>query len=125
MFNTHVRDNLNWLKGDSGWTAPTFQNGWTNYSDTSFSPVGYRAYGPFTIIRGLAAGGTNGAAIFTLPVELRPLRDWRFSLASAQGAARGLWVHATGFGTVVADEITTGTSNTWVSVSCIFPRELV
>ena len=54
------------------WTAPSYQNGWGNYSD-AWGPPGYWKDGNGLVwLRGLVSGGTIGQSCFTLPVGSRP-----------------------------------------------------
>jgi len=55
----------------SVWTFVTFQNGWGN-TGGSHQLGAYRLLGDQVQLRGLVKGGTNAAAIFTLPAGYRP-----------------------------------------------------
>jgi len=55
----------------SVWTPVTFQNGWSNSGGTHQLGA-YRLLGDQVQLRGLVKGGTNAAAIFTLPAGYRP-----------------------------------------------------
>ena len=68
-----VNDDLNFLYGDTGWTAvSSFSNGWINYGSTYFNAA-YRKVGTRILLRGMIKSGTSGAAAFTLPTGYRPL----------------------------------------------------
>lgn len=71
--NTYIRDNSNYLYGDSVWTTATLQNGWAPLGSGTFAP-GYRHDGAHVELRGAAAGGTTtaGTLLFTLPSGYRP-----------------------------------------------------
>ena len=78
------------LKADAafpGWTAPTFQNSWTNFGG-GYSNAGYYkdAFGR-VYLRGLIKSGTIGAAAFTLPAGYRPPGDERFFVESNGGGS--------------------------------------
>jgi microcystin-dependent protein len=64
-------DTWHWV-GGSG--EPAFQNAWVNYSvRTSFEQLSFRKYPDGRVqVRGLVAGGTAAATIFTLPPGYRP-----------------------------------------------------
>jgi hypothetical protein len=65
----------------SVWTAPTFLNGWSNYSTAVYQQAGYRKIGDQVFLRGLVKGGTLGV-IFTLPVGFRPVLIEHFAVSS-------------------------------------------
>jgi hypothetical protein len=68
-FNQSVRDNTNWLYGDTAWQSiGTFTNGWTAGSP----PPQYRRSGNIVTLRGLVTGGTNSTPAFALPVGYIP-----------------------------------------------------
>jgi len=121
IFNTHIRDNFNAL-GPSPvvWTNVSFQNGWSNYDTVTYGPCVYAQVGPFTAVRGLAAGGTAYTTIFQLPAALAPPRQLRFSGATAQQAPRDFTIFS-GSGNVLHDSVGDPMSNVWVSVYAIFP----
>jgi hypothetical protein len=53
---------------DSGWIAPTLQNGWVDFG-TGFATAGYRKIGNQVMLRGVIKGGTTtiNTVLFTLP----------------------------------------------------------
>lgn len=64
------------------WTAPTFQNSWTNYG-SGFRDAAYRKVGDRVELRGLVKNGTMSTAMFTLPEGHRPTGVEIFSTAAA------------------------------------------
>lgn len=125
MFNTHVRDNLNWLSKDAGWVQATLQSGWTHYDTTTFGPVRSRRVGPWTCIQGLAAGTTPGTSvvIFTLPLGYGPDRQTFFPGANSLQTPHTFYVNPDR--TVYVENVL-GLNQTysWFSFSCIFPTNL-
>lgn len=76
------------------WRAVAFQNSWANYATTNaFDACAYRKVGQKVEFRGLAASGTIGATIFTLPIAFRPAFTKIFvvaaSFTSTTGASAG------------------------------------
>lgn len=72
MANKIIRNQIN--NTVPALTPVTFTNGWSNYfSGTEYGPVSYYkdAMG-IVYLRGLAAGGTIGTDMFTLPTGFRP-----------------------------------------------------
>jgi hypothetical protein len=71
--NTYVRDNTNFLYGDTAWSAPTLQNSWVNFGG-GFTNAGYRLNGTTVLVRGTIKNGTitSGTLLFTLPAGYRP-----------------------------------------------------
>lgn len=54
---------------------PAFQSTWTNYDPSSYPSCRfYKDAGEVVHLQGLLATGTNGAAVFQLPVGYRPSR---------------------------------------------------
>ena len=101
-----VRERLavTWVRPD----AADFLNGWSNrgapYLPATAHHTGGRVY-----LEGVVAGGTLGAALFTLPDPFRPTATVHF-LVAAGGAAATLEVDAEGNVTV------SGGSNTAVQL---------
>ena len=93
------------------WTAPTFQNGWSQYA--GYTQVGYRKIGDMVYLRGLITGGTNNAAMFTLPVGFRPPWHGHFAVNNNNALAT---VSVSNAGLVKND---TGT-NVWIELGSIF-----
>lgn len=92
------------------WHAPTFQNGWTNYSST-FTTAAYTiTEDGWVRLRGLVKGGTINTAIFTLPTGYRPTATHLFTASTYPNAYCRIDVRADG--QVVA---ATG-NNTWVAL---------
>lgn len=75
--NLHEAEGL-W---DANWTAPTFQNSWTDFGGAD-APGSYRLVGGLVYIRGTIKGGTMAAASFTLPTGYRPSGVMVFPAAS-------------------------------------------
>lgn len=112
QWNASLRDNLLFLKGDTGWTAPTLVNSWANYGGGNAN-AGYRRVGDWVVVRGVVKDGTVPATIFTLPIGYRP--DSTHIFASTGAAAYGtLSVESNG---VVA---CVGGSNAYFSIFCQF-----
>jgi hypothetical protein len=68
---------------DTGWIAPSLQNGWTNYG-SGWVTAGYRKQNGIVLLRGLIAAGTFVGApvlLFTLPVGFRPAEHIMFAVA--------------------------------------------
>lgn len=95
------------------WTAPTFQNGWTNY-DTTYQLAGYQkdAWGR-VYLKGLVRSGTVGSCIFTLPDGFRPPRRTLHAVQTHNDTIGRLDVLPTGCVTPVT------ASNLWVSLDDI------
>ena len=63
---------------DTGWIAPSLQNGWVNYSPASggdYAQAGYRKRNGLVYIKGLIKSGTiaTSTLIFTLPTGYKPV----------------------------------------------------
>lgn len=72
LFNAYGR-------GGTGWTAPAFTGGWTNYGAGGFLNAAYKRDTMGMVhMRGAIAGGTIGSAAFTLPAGSRPPGTQRF-----------------------------------------------
>lgn len=98
----------------SPWTAVTFQNSWANYGG-GYYDVAYMQDGDGMVhFRGLAASGTMGAAIFTLPSALRPSRH-----LNVLAASNNTWTIITIFSTGPVIPSTVSGSNGWVSLDNI------
>jgi hypothetical protein len=70
--------NAQQLKDQESWTAPTFQNSWTNYDASSWEEAGYMKDSlGFVHVRGFLKGGTTtpGTTVFTMPAGYRPLKN--------------------------------------------------
>jgi len=64
------------------WTDVTFENSWVNFGST-FNDAQFRLVGVERVeLRGVVKTGTVGVAIFTLPVDLRPLSEYVFPVIS-------------------------------------------
>lgn len=96
--------------GDLGWSTPALLNAWTVYAGNT---IGYIRSGNLVTVKGIATGGTIGAAVFNLPVGYRP--SYSPNLATVSNGALGYMYVTTG-GDVVAS---TG-SNAWFSIACTF-----
>ena len=71
-----------------GWTAVTYTNGWSDYG-LQWAPVAYfKDKNNIVHLRGLAAGGTCGNGIFTLPAGYRPAYQLLFTTMAASALAR-------------------------------------
>lgn len=67
-----VKGDLEYLKGDAGWTAVTFAANWSNLGG-GFHNCEFKMVGDFVVLRGCAKTAAGaGATIFTLPVGYRP-----------------------------------------------------
>jgi hypothetical protein len=87
--NTYVRLNLDFLYGDTSWTAPTLTNGWVD-SATGGPAVGFRLIGTRVVMRGNVKSGTLNTSAFTLPVGYRPTAT--ISGCSESNSAFGVWI---------------------------------
>lgn len=67
--NTYIANDLTFLYGDTGWTAPTFTNSWANFSGFA---CGFRLVGTRVALKGTMQSGTWGSVAFTLPAGYRP-----------------------------------------------------
>lgn len=129
FFNPQVRDNLNWLEPDAGgWIAVgtgtgvgNYQNGWGAYP-APYGGAKFTRVGPFTVLKGLIAGGSWQTVAFTLPSGYCPFRQFFISAASAQAQPRSLEIDSAG--EVFLEAYGNGGSNAWVSVACVFPTNL-
>ena len=92
--NTYIRLNLDFLYGDTAWTAVSYTNSWVDFD--SGHTVGFRAIGSRVALKGTMKSGTIGSAAFTLPTGYRPvLTDCSFACDS-NGAFGKLTVASTG-----------------------------
>ena len=99
---------------DSGWVAPTFQNGWLNYDAAVYPAAAYRRIGTWVYLRGLLKSGTVGAVpAFTLPVGFRAQRIHHL-VTLANGLIATVRIQPTG-----AIELQTG-SNLWFSIDSLY-----
>jgi hypothetical protein len=79
---------------DTGWHLigaagePAFQNSWANYG-SAWAPARFRKVGGVVKLSGLIAGGTNGAAAFTLTAGFRPAYDEIFAGRNSRFASLG------------------------------------
>lgn len=110
QWNASVRDNLLYLKGDAGWTAPTLTGSWVNYGGAHLA-AGYKRVGDFVYVRGTLKDGTGTA--FTLPAGYRPSAVVTFGSWSSVHA--GILIDAGG----AVSQL--GGSNTEFSLNCFFP----
>jgi hypothetical protein len=67
------------------WTAPTLLNGWVAVGNGRTTPGYYRDGLGFVRLKGMVSSGTMGAAIFTLPVGLRPSETRRLVILTGGG----------------------------------------
>jgi hypothetical protein len=89
VLNQQIRDNSDYLNGETGWSAPALVNGWVNFgSSYNYSTVGYRKLGDMVWLKGLLKSGTVGAVMFTLPVGYRPLARCGFAIESNNAFGR-------------------------------------
>lgn len=59
---------------NTGWTAPTFSNGWTDAGAPN-TPVGYRKIGDIVYFRGIIVPGSPTFTAFVMPAGFRPVGD--------------------------------------------------
>lgn len=102
------------------WTAPTFQNSWTNYGSEWNTAGYYKDANGVVHLRGLVKSGSIGA-IFTLPSGYRPTATWLFicasnSSATPPGYAR---VDVNNSGVVSLNTYSANSNNGWVSLDGI------
>lgn len=96
-----VNDDINFLYGDTGWSAPTFTNSWVNWTGGSAPPAGFRLIGTRVVLRGTIASGTINTVAFTLPAGYRPTASVDFAVIS-NGAIGWLGILTTGVVTPVS-----------------------
>lgn len=106
-----IAANINFLRGDAAWTAPTMNSPWANYGG-AFAPAGYRKKGDRVHLRGLVQGGATASTIFTLPTGYRPDYNVAIQTTSNDLSAR---VGISSGGVVTFDA---GSSGGWV---CLDP----
>ncbi len=96
-------------------TPVTFTNGWANYdSGTEYGPVGYYKDAMGIVhLRGLAAGGTIGQNMFTLPAGFRPSAGILIFTTISTANTSAARVHIRTDGTVAA----LGGGNGWIVLS--------
>lgn len=121
LMNTHVRDNLSFLFGDTAWqSVSTYFNSWAEYDLTgAYGPVRYRRHMQLTTIQGLVRLGTLAATAFTLPVGYRPSRTLILSSRDAAGATSYNELRIDASGNVIPYV----GNNTWFSVAATFVAE--
>ncbi len=109
-WNTYIRDNTNFLYGDTAWTTVTvFTGTWAAGAQAPrFSKIGN-----LVTMQGLVQSGTINTAAFTLPTGYRPSLLLTFA-ASANGAFGAWTINTTGVVTPV-----TGATTAY-SVACAF-----
>jgi len=103
---------------EQSWVTPTFQNGWTNYSN-GYQTARYMKDSTGTVfIEGLVSSGTISGTlpIFTLPAGYRPSNILIFSATTNPNTIGRLNINQGGAGFVTAE---TG-SNVWFSINCSF-----
>lgn len=64
---------------DSGWTEPSLENGFLNFSTVWYEAVRYRKKNGVVYIEGLIKEGAANGVLFTLPPEFRPSKSMMFS----------------------------------------------
>ena len=98
-------------------TPVTFTNGWANYfSGTEYGPVGYYKDSMGIVhLRGLAASGTIGQNMFTLPAGFRPLAGTLIFTIISNANTSAARVDIRPDGTVVA----VSGGNNWIVLSGI------
>jgi hypothetical protein len=84
--NTYIRLNLDFLYGDTAWTAPTLINAWVNAGAPNPN-AGFRLLGTRVVVRGTVKTGTVGQIIFVLPAGYRPSGTINFGTVSANALA--------------------------------------
>lgn len=104
---------------DTGWLAPTLQNGWIPYDANYSNAALYRKIGNVVFLRGLVKNGSSATAVvFTLPAGYRPAIIHLFACEANDTIAR-VQVDAAGVITPGA-----GSSTGWLSLSnIIFPAD--
>ena len=98
------------------WVYPTLTNGWGNLGGV-WGPAAYRLMADGTVmLRGLVGLGTTGAAIFTLPVGMRPFYPGVYVVQVNGGTAR---VDVNPAGAVFVDSYNYQGTNVYVSLDNI------
>jgi len=83
-----VQSEVELLKREPIWIAPTLTNSWANYSAV-FNDAAYGKNGFGQVfLRGLVKSGTSATAIFTLPIGYRPIREHIFIVDAAEALGR-------------------------------------
>jgi hypothetical protein len=108
----HFRYNDGAVYSAVPWISVTFLGTWANYG-SSYEQVQYRLVGDQVQIRGMAAGGTLGSSMFTLPVGYRPPEHLLFPTDTSAAHGR---IDVLSTGSVVPN----GTANTFVAVNVSF-----
>jgi hypothetical protein len=111
--NTYIRDDLDYLYGDTGWTNVTsFTNSWGNY--TGFV-TRYMMVGRLVVIEGIVSGGTVGAGtpVFTLPSPYLPSQSIHVAQIG-NNAFADVSISSAGVVAVVVG------SSTWTALDCVF-----
>lgn len=111
------------------WTAPTFQNSWTDYADSvaaGWEEAGYhKDHLGWVHIRGLIVGGTavgGVSTLFTLPSGFRPANNLIFPAVQSDGTGATLGdvaridVHANG-NVIVQNLVVNSDADRWLSIS--------
>lgn len=104
---------------DSGWIAPTLQNGWVNWGWWR-TDAGYRLIGDVVHLRGFVKSGTANATIFTLPVGYRPVLE--HALTGVAGRHTSPYMEEKPIRVDVARDgqvWTTGAGTDWISLDGI------
>lgn len=109
--NTYVRDNTNFLYGDTSWAAPAFTNGWGSFAGL---PAGFRKIGTRVVFQGGLASGTAGTSALTLPAGYRPTANRNFAVDSGSFVYAVITIASSG--TVTPNS---GAGNTYVSLDGI------
>nr|WGD77789.1 phage tail protein [Bacillus subtilis] len=104
------------------WTAPTFKNGWTQYTDASGSyPVQYGKDMVGTVVlRGVAKGGTIGSTtpVYTLPAGFRPAYPHHFTGSAGVGFIYTGVIKTNG--DVCIERSTNTTANAFIAINTQF-----
>lgn len=111
-----IPEDPHWV-GSTG--EPAFQSSWVNF-DASPGPVGrgaffYRHNGR-VYLGGVVKSGANNTNIFTLPVAYRPLLGTGSSLFVVHASGGSAQILITTTGNVQAQNYTSSTITTWVSL---------
>ena len=112
-WNTYIRDNTNYLFGDTAWTGAagvTFTNSWADFGGVNL--FGFRKVGTRVVCRGALHNGTINTAAFTFPAGYRPVGDtYNFVVTSASNTTGFVTVTTAGVLTVLAG------TNTFIDLS--------
>jgi len=80
----------------ASWHTLTLRNGWSYADFDSFHAAYFKDGNGVVHLRGSAAGGTDGAAVFQLPTGSRPKHTVWLTIYAFDGAAGGLEIKPTG-----------------------------